>query len=102
MKITYKTNTEVYNILSQIENKTKSEADAQSYVEKFLKYGRDVDIKELYTEINKVHKLPRDVITKIIDIRPESIEELVAILNSYNINIDNKVLDSIIDILKGL
>lgn len=102
MKITYKTNTEVYDLLIKMEDRTPSENATLAYVEKFLKYDRNVDIAKLYGDIGKVHRLPRDAITKIIDIRPETPEELIAILNSYSINVDNKVLDSIIDILKGL
>ncbi len=102
MKISYKTNVEVYNMLSELEERTKNENDALSYVEKFLKYEHNTDMNELYSEISKVHRIPKEVIMKIIDIKPGNNEELVAILNSYNINLDNKVLDSIIDILKGL
>jgi DNA-directed RNA polymerase subunit F len=102
MKITYKTNSEVYDLLINMEDRTPSENATLAYVEKFLKYDRNVDIAKLYSDISKVHRLPRDAITKIIDIRPGTPEELIAILNSYSINVDNKVLDSIIDILKGL
>ena len=102
MKITYKTNSEVYDVLINMEDRTPSENATLAYVEKFLKYDRDTDIGKLYIEIGKVHKFSREVITKIIDIKPGTPEELIAILNSYNINLDNKVLDSIIDILKGL
>ncbi len=102
MKITYKTNNEVYNMLSGMEERTQSENDTLAYVEKFLKYDKDIDLKQLYNDISKVHKFPREAITKIIDIKPASTEELVAILNSYNISVDNKVLDSILDILRVL
>jgi DNA-directed RNA polymerase subunit F len=102
MKITYKTNSEVYDLLVNMEDRTPSENATLAYVEKFLKYDRDVDIPKLYSDIGKIHKFSKDVITKIIDIKPSTPEELIAILNSYNINVDNKVLDSIIDILKGL
>ena len=100
MKMTYSTNIEVYNTLINIENKSKSEADTLSYVEKFLKYDRDINIKELAGSINKIHKLPEEAIIKIIDIKPNSREELIAILNSYNINLDDKSLDGIIDLMQ--
>ena len=102
MKITYKTNSEVYDLLAGMEDRTPTENATLAYVEKFLKYGRDTDISQLYADIGKVHRFSREVITKIIDIKPATPEELIAILNSYNINVDNKVLDSILDILKGL
>ncbi|WP_337859840.1 hypothetical protein [Ferroplasma sp.] len=102
MKITYKTNNEVYNALINIEDRTTSENDTLTYVEKFLKYDKDFDIKQLYNDILKVHKFPKETIIKIIDIKPSTPEELMAILNSYNITVDNKVLDSTIDILRVL
>ncbi|NOL59738.1 hypothetical protein HLB00_02675 [Ferroplasma acidiphilum] len=102
MKITYKTNNEVFNMLSNVEERTPSENDTLAYVEKFLKYDKDADLKQLYNDISKVHKLPREAIVKIIDIKPSSTEELMAILNSYNVAADNKVLDSILDILRVL
>ncbi len=102
MKITYKTNNEVYDILSSMEERTPNENDTLAYVEKFLKYDKDTDFKQLYNEISKVHKLSRETIMKIIDIKPSSTEELMAILNSYSISADNKVLDSILDILRVL
>ena len=40
MKVTYKTNIDVYNELINIEDKTKVEADVLSYAEKFLKYKK--------------------------------------------------------------
>ncbi|AGO61003.1 DNA-directed RNA-polymerase subunit F [Ferroplasma acidarmanus Fer1] len=102
MKITYKTNNEVFNMLSNVEERTPSENDTLAYVEKFLKYDKDADLKQIYNDISKVHKLPREAIVKIIDIKPSSTEELMAILNSYNVAADNKVLDSILDILRVL
>jgi DNA-directed RNA polymerase subunit F len=102
MKITYKTNNEVYNMLIGMEDRTPNENDTLAYVEKFLKYDKDTDMKQLYNDISKVHKLPKEAIIKIIDTKPSTNEELMAIMNSYNINADNKVLDSIIDILKVL
>jgi DNA-directed RNA polymerase subunit F len=102
MKITYKTNIEVYNTLINIEERTQNENDTLAYVEKFLKYDKNIDIKKLYTDISKLHKFPRETIIKIIDIKPSTPEEVMAILNSYNIVVDNKVLDSIIDTLRVL
>jgi DNA-directed RNA polymerase subunit F len=100
MKIVYKTNIEVYNTLIGVENKSKSEADTLSYVEKFLKYDKNINIKELASNINKVHKIPEEAIIKIIDIKPNSREELIAILNSYNINLDDSSLDGILDLMQ--
>ena len=102
MKITYKTNNEVYNMLIEIEDRTPNENDTLAYVEKFLKYSKDTDMKQLYNDISKIHKLPKEAIIKIIDIKPSTPEELMAILNSYSVTVDNKVLDSILDILKVL
>ncbi len=100
MKITYKTNIDIYNTLINEENRSKIEDDTLSYVEKFLKYDKDINIKDLANSINKVHKLPEETIIKIIDIKPNSKEELIAILNSYNINLDDKAIDGIIDIMQ--
>ncbi len=100
MKIVYKTNIEVYNTLIDVENKSKSEADTLSYVEKFLKYDKNINIKELASNINKVHKIPEEAIIKIIDIKPNSREELIAILNSYSINLDDSSLDGILDLMQ--
>ncbi len=100
MKITYRTNIEIYNTLIDIENKSKNEADTLSYVENFLKYDKNINIKELAGSINKVHKLPEEAIIKIIDIKPTSREELIAILNSYSINLDDKSLDGITDLMQ--
>ncbi|HII82527.1 MAG TPA: hypothetical protein HA269_04500 [Ferroplasma sp.] len=102
MKITYKTNNEVYNMLMEIEDRTPNENDTLAYVEKFLKYSKDTDMKQLYNDISKIHKLPKEAIIKIIDIKPSTPEELMAILNSYSVTVDDKVLDSILDILKVL
>ncbi len=102
MKVTYKTNIDVYNELINLEDKTKVETDVLSYTEKFLKYNKNENIKKLKEKINKIHKIPEEVTVKIIDIKPAGKEELLAILSSYDLILDDKVLDSIIDILQGL
>ncbi|WP_061950594.1 hypothetical protein [Acidiplasma cupricumulans] len=72
MKIKYITNIDVYNKLSAKEEKTEDEADTLSYVEKFLKYKKNVDIEKLKESLMSTFKLSEEVAVKLIDLKPNT------------------------------
>ncbi len=92
---------EVYGILSRKEELSEMEKINFLYVERFRRMNPE-DAEEAKKAIKGMADIPDKVITKILDLKPVTQDELTSILSAYNVIISDKDLNTIIDYLKTL
>lgn len=88
---------EVLDLIKNKENPSDLERSNAEFIEKFL---RIKDGKTLAEEFSRDLGLSDKVSSKIVDLAPESKEELTAILSSYGLMLDDGKLNHIIERIK--
>lgn len=96
MKKQYVSIPEVLKILSEKEELSESEKENLTYSEVFTKIHPD-DVADIKSDLKKIVKLPEKVLTKLIDLRPATKEELTSIFSSYGVIIPEKDLNTLLD-----
>ncbi len=101
MKIQYIPISEARELLQSRKDDSPEEAKEFEYARSFSVLSSK-EAKEAVKKIMDMSKLPEEICVKLVDILPGDTEQFIAILNSYKAIIDDEVLSSIIDYLKGL
>ncbi len=101
MKIKYVPISEVKDLLQDRKEDSPEEAKEYEYARSFSTLSSK-DAKEAVKRVMELSNLSEEICVKIVDILPQDAEQFIAILNSYKTIVDDKVLSSIIDYLKGL
>ncbi len=101
MKIKYITSSEARELLQDRKDSSADEAKEFEYARLFSHLSSK-DAKEAVKKVEEMSKLPEEVCVKIVDLLPNNVEQFIAILNSYKLIVDDQVLSTIIDYLKGL
>ncbi|MCL5731725.1 MAG: hypothetical protein M1605_06440 [Candidatus Thermoplasmatota archaeon] len=93
----YITQAEVLHLIKNKENPTDLVTSNIEFLEKFTRIKNG---KKLAEELSSDLKLSDKVSSKIVDLAPESKEELTAILSSYGLMLDDEKLNHIIERVK--
>lgn len=102
MKRRFITVSEAFKTISKNEDDlTDIEKDNIQYTEAFNRYGRK-DVSKIAKDIKKIADMPDKVVVKIVDLKPESKEEMTAVLSSYSVMLSEEDLNTLMDYFAGL
>lgn len=101
MKIKYISVSEAKELLQNRKDDSPEEAKEFEYARSFSALSAQ-EAKEAVKKVMEISKLSEEICVKIVDILPGNTEQFIAILNSYKVTVNDEVLSSIIDYLKGL
>ncbi|GGM69730.1 hypothetical protein GCM10007108_04770 [Thermogymnomonas acidicola] len=101
MRIRYRTIAETYEILHSKQSHSDPEKDSLAYCESFLKLKPE-EARKAVKYIQEEFRVPEKVAVKLVDLKPVSRDELVAVLSSYGVMLDENNLSKMLDYFLGL
>ena len=95
------TQSEAIDIISKKKVKSQFEENELLFLEHFKKLDKKKRDK-IRKELSAIKKLNEESISKLIDMKPTSVEEVTPILNTFGILLDEKDLNTVINSFSDL
>ena len=95
------TQSEAIDIISKKKVKSQFEENELLFLEHFKKLDKK-KLDKIRKELSAIKKLNEESISKLIDMKPTSVEEVTPILNTFGILLDEKDLNTVINSFSDL
>ena len=95
------TQSEAIDIISKKKVKSQFEENELLFLEHFKKLDKK-KLDKIRKELSAIKKLNEESISKLIDMKPTSVEEITPILNTFGILLDEKDLNTVINSFSDL
>ena len=95
------TQSEAIDIISKKKVKSQFEENELLFLEHFKKLDKK-KLDKIRKELSAIKKLNEESISKLIDMKPTSVEEITPILNTFGILLDEKDLNIVINSFSDL
>ena len=95
------TQSEAIDIISKKKVKSQFEENELLFLEHFKKLDKK-KLDKIRKELSAIKKLNEESISKLIDMKPTSVEEITPVLNTFGILLDEKDLNIVINSFSDL